>query len=94
MQTPWEIEREVNDTLRAELALAHEQLAHFTKECEACGETGVCKPGLEGDYDDTWIGWYCLDEAGCAARCEEIKIRQVAERKAKREARAAEKAGA
>lgn len=36
--------------------------------------------------------WYCLDEAACAARCEEIKAKAKAKREAQRPARAAKKA--
>ena len=73
-----------------ELLVAREQLAHFTTECWDCKETQVCEPADEGDYEDSWIAWYCLDTAACKAR----KAKQAAERKAKREARAAKKARA
>mgnify|MGYP003442952935 FL=1 len=76
-----------------ELLVAREQLAHFTTECWDCKETQVCEPADEGDYEDSWIAWYCLDTAACKARVDGAKAKQAAERKAKREARAAKKVG-
>lgn len=77
-----------------ELLLAREQLAHFTRECWDCKEMQVCEPVDEGSYEDSWMAWYCLDTVACKARVEATKAKQAAERKAKREARAAKKARA
>lgn len=77
-----------------ELLLAREQLTHFTKECWDCKEMQVCEPFEESDYDGSWMVWYCLDTVACKARIEAAKTKRAAERKAKREARAAKKARA
>lgn len=77
-----------------ELLVAREQLTHFTKECWDCKEMQVCEPFEESDYDGGWMVWYCLDTVACKARTEAAKTKRAAERKAKRVARAAKKAGA
>ena len=62
-------------------------LDHYRVKCDACGSTELCFPEHEGEYDDTYISWYCLDAEACKVRCEQIK----AERKRIREERQAAK---